>query len=285
MTSSKWSTSSTITPPAPAPTIGSAPVRRGRARRRGQSRSGGGSRRRRTACPGAIVAIRAPTGTVDPSAPASLNSGPGHPAVAVERRGESTAGDGRDELCDAAEEALGVAVAQILRGIPISVAAAGLAKAIRAPRRAPASGRTRRPRRSRRSREGSALYKYAALASMPTRGRIVELYAVACRVACAWDTRCGRRYAGGRAPVAQLDRAVGLLIRMVAGSSPAGGIGAPGAGARPRSPEGRHARFLSLAVGVAQLVELLVVVQAVAGSSPVAHPSTAARQGVADRVP
>ena len=33
------------------------------------------------------------------------------------------------------------------------------------------------------------------------------------------------------------------------------------------------ARFPPHAVGVAQLVELLVVVQAVAGSSPVAHPS------------
>jgi hypothetical protein len=35
----------------------------------------------------------------------------------------------------------------------------------------------------------------------------------------------------------------------------------------------RPARFAGSAVDVAQLVELLVVVQAVAGSSPVVHPS------------
>jgi hypothetical protein len=35
------------------------------------------------------------------------------------------------------------------------------------------------------------------------------------------------------------------------------------------------ARFNASTVGVAQLVELLVVVQAVVGSSPIAHPFTA----------
>src|SRR4051794_5687461 len=43
--------------------------------------------------------------------------------------------------------------------------------------------------------------------------------------------------------------------------------------ARSDAPPGSAAKPSRVLVGVAQLVELLVVVQAVAGSSPVAHPS------------
>ncbi len=68
---------------------------------------------------------------------------------------------------------------------------------------------------------------------------------------------CGRRCWRLTSRSGDREGAIGLRRSM-----PARATGASGAG-----------RFSGLAVGVAQLVELLVVVQAVGGSSPLAHPS------------
>src|SRR5947209_12064333 len=76
-----------------------------------------------------------------------------------------------------------------------------------------------------------------------------------------------RRYPGSSAPVAQwTERRTSNPL--AAGSNPAGGVSAASA-----NHSGIAGRFRDPTVGVAQLVELLVVVQAVVGSSPIAHPS------------
>src|SRR3954453_2848216 len=77
-------------------------------------------------------------------------------------------------------------------------------------------------------------------------------------------------------PYASLRYWISLASRVV-GSSAMGTGAPPREGSRSPSlfPPNGAATLQTHAVGVAQLVELLVVVQAVAGSSPVAHPSKA----------
>src|SRR3954449_1401952 len=75
-------------------------------------------------------------------------------------------------------------------------------------------------------------------------------------------------------PYASLRYWISLASRVV-GSSAMGTGAPPREGSRTPSlfPPNGASTLQTHAVGVAQLVELLVVVQAVAGSSPVAHPS------------
>src|SRR3954470_5748302 len=81
-------------------------------------------------------------------------------------------------------------------------------------------------------------------------------------------------------PYASLRYWISLASRVV-GSAGHDGTGSPSTKNRlsaSQFPPGRSSTLPSDLVGVAQLVELLVVVQAVGGSSPLAHP----REGPAE---